>query len=254
MGWLPALAFLLGWLWWDWPTLNTLIRGIAPVNAMSRPPFGEGKIIWFLVGMTLVLVGYAGLQNLLARTKRSWRVAYHAVYAVLASLSLPWLSRDLLSFIAEGRLLDRYHLDPMRAAIVQVPHWRSDYWLAHASWQHTVNPYGPFWFLWMGLAGHLAPPFWPLVILLKAVNLGMVAAVVRVLGKIGPKGAGERFWFHPLVGIELLANCQNDALMVGLMAIGYEQYVHRHYKRFAAFWALALGIKFIPLILLPVLF
>ncbi len=251
----PAL-FCLGWVWWDLPSAWILLQGKSAVWALDHfGLYSEGllKMVWFAGGLALVAMSYPRLVELFWAWPKWVRSLFHGGYGFLATLGLPFLSRDMLSYIAEAQLSLRHHFNPLTTAPAAVPGWRHDYWLVHAGWVHKVSPYGPFWAWWESFSGHLFHPFWQQFIWIKASNLVMVGVCAYVLGRMAGRVVGLRFWLHPLVGLELLASGHNDSLLILLMVLGYEAYQKMQYRRFAGFWAMATGVKFIPLALLPIL-
>ena len=256
--WLAPVGFLAGWTFWVLPTGWALLNGIHPVEAILASGSADGggphaKLAWFVAGLIPIATAYPGLPRALPRLSPHQRLAFYGLYAGLAVVSLPLLSHDMLSFMAEARLVDHYQLNPMLTPIDRVPGWRHDPWLRQAGWVHQPNPYGPCWFWWMALVGTIAPPFWPQFLVMKAANLLAAAVTARFLARRWGRAAAISFGCHPLVGIELLANGQNDAWMVALMVVGYDQYLRKRYARFGMAWSLAVGIKFVPLVLLPIL-
>jgi len=255
---LAAWTFLMGWLWWDLPTVLALDRGKSPVVMILTfgQPADAGsfpKCLWFIVGLMLVGFSYPALCRRLIQWRRSWQRVYLAGYTALAGGSLPLLSHDLLSYIGEAQMSAVFHRNPLSTLIANIPHWRHDFWLAHAGWAHSITPYGPLWAEWETLSGHLTHPFWQQFIWIKASNVVMVLATAYLLGHRVGRARGLGFALHPLVGLELLANGHNDAALIFLMVLGYGAYQRRRYLAFALFWSLATGIKFVPLILLPIL-
>lgn len=248
------IIFLGGWLWLALPSAVSIIHGTSPVAVIldsGRNP--SAKILWFATGIIPIVIAYPGTAVAVARWSRSARWMYHLTYAMLAAGSLPLLSHDMLSYIAQSRMVADLHANPLIESIRQVPHWRDHYWLRRAGWAGRVAPYGPFWSWWINLSAHLTRPFWSEYLWLKGTNLGAVGLAALALRKLRDRQAAYRFWFHPLVGIELLFNGHNDALMIACMLLGYLQYQRQQYWRFAVSWAVAVGIKFIPLVVLPIL-
>ncbi len=254
--WWAPTGFLAAWAFWFLPSGWVLLRGTDPVTAiLASGSTGWGgplaKLAWFAAGLLMIAAVYPGLVRVLPRLGFNQRLVFYGIYAGLAVVSLPLLSHDMLSFMAEARLIHHYHVNPMLTPIDHIAGWRHDPWFCRVGWVHQPNPYGPYWFWWMALVGKIAPPFWPRFLVMKAANLLAVGVTARFLARRWGQAAAVRYWCHPLVGIELLANGQNDAWMVALMVVGYDQYLRRRYVRLGIAWSLAVGVKFVPLILLP---
>jgi hypothetical protein len=208
---------------------------------------------WFAVGLSLVGGFYPSVCQVLTSWQLWFRWLFHACYAVLAASALPLLSHDILSYMAEGEISRRFHQNPLTTPIVAISHWQLNYWLAHAGWIDKTSPYGPLFAGWTAVLGHFAQPFWPQFFWMKGLTLALVIATAYLIGRMAGKSAGLRFWLHPLVGLELLANGHNDVIVVFLMAAGYAAYRNRRWMLFAALWALAVATKFVPLAVVPML-
>lgn len=255
----PAGLWILAWLWLSaplWATEGRVDRVMAWWLDWTRsaPVDPWGKLVWFLPPALAMTVLYRPVLVRIKGWPRSRTVGFAAAYGVLAMLTLPLLSHDALTFIAEARVLAVHHMNPLAHAIVDVPGWQRDPWLKVAGWTRTVNPYGPFWFLLTGLLGRVAAPFWPLYAGFKAVAVGSALVTTWALSRLGGERGAEAawaFWFHPLVGLEVLASCQNDAMMVACLVGAFALYRGGRYGAAGLLAGVSAGTKIVPLVLFP---
>jgi alpha-1,6-mannosyltransferase len=188
----------------------------------------------------LGLVGvYSGLALLLlgwwwyGKLGGSVRNAYVTLALWVAPLLVapPMFSRDVYSYLAQGLMIDAgfdvyRHGPAVLGGLVaeQVP----------AMWQHTPSPYGPVFLVVAKLvtgvvdthliAGVLA------MRLVALAGLALLALAVPVLARATGISSAHALWLaalNPLVLIHLVGGAHNDALMVGLLAIGLAAAVRR---------------------------
>lgn len=255
----PAGGWLLAWAWLAAPLVETGVRAGPLIHwwsawTLPAPIDCWGKVFWFVPAMLAMAALYGPLLDRLRRWPRSRVVGLAAVYGLLAVLTPPLLSHDPLTFMAEARILAVHHLNPLTHAVAAVPGWRHDRWLRMAGWRRTVNPYGPYWFLLAGLMGRVAQPFWPLYLGFKSLGVASGLVTTGVLAGIGGDRGGSAaraFWFHPLVGLEILACAQNDAVMLACLVGGFACYRSKQYGAAGLLTGIATGTKAVPLVLIP---
>lgn len=147
-----------------------------------------------------------------------------ALWAAPLLLAPPMFSRDVYSYLAQGLMLDAgldvYRHGPAMLGgpvAAEVP----------PIWQHAPSPYGPVFLIVARavtvvsdthlLGGVLA------MRLVAVLGLGLLVLAVPPLARAGGVGVAPALWLtvlNPLVLIHLVGGAHNDALMVGLLALG----------------------------------
>ncbi|MDA8204596.1 MAG: hypothetical protein M0Z36_00870, partial [Thermaerobacter sp.] len=176
--------------------------------------------VWYGLGVAVLVLAYRPFVGLLEGGQWGARMAATLTLA-LAAGSFPFVSHDVFAYFGEWRVMALYHRNPMVTPIAAIPRWRADPWLLRGGWEWTVNPYGPSWFLLVGLIGQAAPAgFAGFFLVWKSVALGLTltqALMVHLLRR----GSAVRLLVHPVVTIELLANAHNDVVMMTAMMAAY---------------------------------
>ncbi|HKW44034.1 MAG TPA: glycosyltransferase 87 family protein [Candidatus Eremiobacteraceae bacterium] len=121
--------------------------------------------------------------------------------------------------------------------------------------------YGPLWTIAVGLAGRMEAAsslwvqFWTQRVAAVAGAVACTAGVLRLLGKATPDArrfGASLFAFHPLVLWESGIGGHNDFLMLAL-AVWAFAVVDAYPLLACALLGVAIGIKFVPVLLLPLL-
>jgi hypothetical protein len=182
-------------------------------------------------------------------------------------------SLDIYDYIARGRITGVHGDNPY----VQTPNqYPADPFMEYASWKDKTAAYGPVWEVLSGYISRLAGDrLWPNMVIHKGVALvsylACVLLVAAILRRVAPRRALAGtllFAWNPLILLEGVANGHNDLLMMALI-LGALWALSKT-ERFAGaprapnrirwlsygalgvvlLW-LAVLIKFIPILLLP---
>ena len=188
---------------------------------------GPGAHVAFYAALVLLLAGWAGLGHTAYRgllsVRRCWLVL--AVWGLPFFLGPPLFSRDLYSYLAQGRLaasgLNPYVVAPsalgpgnLLTSIASV-------------WRHTASPYGPL-FVSVSHAGTSlsGSSIVSGILVFRALELvGVVLMLVSlpVLARRLGNDPGIALWLavlSPLALFSFVSSGHNDALMMGLMLAG----------------------------------
>jgi alpha-1,6-mannosyltransferase len=167
----------------------------------------------------------------------------------------PLFSRDLYSYIAQGRLMD-HGINPYTHGVGAMPGW---FQLgADPMWAEAPTPYGPLYIAFQGFVAHVLPtaPWWSMLALKSSAIVGLllIAAAVTRLAEQHGLSAPAVFWLtalNPLMLLHLVAGGHNDSLMIAGMLWAFVFANNR--KTFLALVAItaAAGIKPIALLALP---
>ena len=188
---------------------------------------GLGAHLAFYLAVAVLLVGWGGLGACAYRGAVSVRTAWVAlvVWATPFLVGVPLFSRDLYSYVAQGRLArigaNPYHVAPAALGPGEV--------LSSVAtvWQHTASPYGP---LFVAL-GHLCASVGGSSLvaqvlvfrMLELVGLALMMVSLPVLARRRGLDPGLAVWLgvlSPLALFSFVSSGHNDALMVGLVLAG----------------------------------
>ncbi|GAA1411017.1 hypothetical protein AUR04nite_03280 [Glutamicibacter uratoxydans] len=180
-----------------------------------------------------------------------------AMWAAPLMLSYPILSRDVYSYLAQGRMLEAGK-SPYTSGISVLPGWFDGG--ADGLWAQSPSPYGPFFLVlsrWIYVASGGVPEI--------GIGLLRIVAVIGVIGcyfftvKLAAKLNHNTHWAvwavvgNPLFLLTMVGGVHNDALMIAgvfwAFLLAYEK------KPIWATLALALAVSIKPivLVLLPFL-
>ena len=202
----------------------------------------------------------AGAQASPGRQPRAlWVALLTSVLA--ANLALLWLypidAADIFDNIDRGRITAQYSGNPF----YQTPRAHAqDPFFKYVAWPDYTSAYGPMWELLAAGASRLAgDSLLANVLVFKLLNLAFYFGCVGLIAAILRRHAPERalqgvclFAWNPWVIYETAGNGHNDIVMVFFILLGMWAVLRGRFT-WAALALLAGGlIKFIPVLLLPV--
>lgn len=208
----------------------------------------------FLVAATLAFCAYVAGLLVLRRKKAHLAVICAAAAAIqLVPLAGPLvLSRDVNSYWAYGRLAEEHRADPYTVAPERFPRDPASQ-VVEPAWRGTRSVYGPaFTAASAGLAalGGRSQETVAFEYRLTA-SLGMLALVgLAALVSPAPAFAAAFVGWNPLLAIDFAGGGHNDVWMMVLLLAALAL-AERRPVLAGAGWALAGGVKFVALGLLP---
>lgn len=138
--------------------------------------------------------------------------------------AFPIMSRDVFSYLAQGRLLHA-GLDPYGEGVSSLPGWFMTG--ADALWAQSPSPYGPAFLLISQVVWFITDggPEWAILIFRLMFLAGMALcmwAVPRLARRFGARGDWAQWIFiaNPLFALYMIAGAHNDTLMLGLLLTG----------------------------------
>jgi len=247
-------ALGVGWLPLDtvvdsWPLVDTL-RDNSPGLILSRLMIFAGVAILL---QTWLVTGYDLLSG---QRWNAWRIsALVGMWSVPLLLAPPLFSRDVYSYFGQGRLLLEGY-NPYETGVNVLPDWFV--YGADPMWGETPTPYGPFWLLLSrGVADFSGDHAFLAALMfrgLAVLGLILMAICVPILAEqhgINPAKAQWLAVLNPLILMHFVAGAHNDALMVGLMLVGFAIALSKHAAYGAIFIGLAASVKPIAFLALP---
>ncbi|MFT2752512.1 polyprenol phosphomannose-dependent alpha 1,6 mannosyltransferase MptB [Clavibacter sp. Sh2088] len=203
---------------------------------------------WLLLGALLPRLGAAGLRATL-------RLA--ALWTAPLLVSVPLFSRDVYSYIAQGRVLGA-GLSPYQHGPAVLSDWRSTG--VDPLWAHNPAPYGPLFLAIERVIGGIDTAV-GLEVAVLAARLVALAGVVLMVA-CGLRIARRRridpvrtVWFlaaSPLVIFNFVVAAHNDALMMGLLVAGILAAIDSRPVLAVLLVTAAIAVKPIALLALPI--
>jgi len=178
------------------------------------------------------------------------------LFAILLVPLLPHFSSDIIAYVRQGQVLAVYHSNPYLHTPAEIADPGLIYRSAGSYW---VSPYGPVATVLSAAAAELGAR--SLVLTAGILKLLMGACyllsgwmVAKILDYLDPN-ATERglffFLWNPLVLLELVGQGHNEAIMIGLMMVGFYLIVRQKQTSGFLFLLLSALTKVTTLVVLP---
>ena len=193
---------------------------------------------------------------------KSWRwlIGGVVVFSFILIATWPLTSSDVFVYIMQGRILGIYHDNPYQHYLSQYPGDPIQPWIFFR-WQNTPVVYGPIWcIISAGLAiiSGLSVIMNLLIFrLFMAVCLGIsIWLFYKILNIVKPEfkyfGTFLYAW-NPLLLFETINNGHNDIVMLMLIFLSLYLFLRKKYLAVLPIFILACLIKYICILILPLL-
>jgi len=244
LGWLPLSSDLVSLAVVDVLRTNAISVTIARIMLIA----GGALLL-----QTWLVLGADMLSGLRLPLQRLWWLL--AAWCAPLMLAAPLFSRDVYSYFAQGRVVAS-GLDPYSTGVAVVDGWFEDG--VDPMWAETPTPYGPFWLLFARGVANFAPEQPALAALVFRLSaLAGLALLVIYLPRLATAhgiNAAPALWLgvlNPLVVMHVVSGAHNDALMIGLIVMGFALASERHPAIGVIAIAVAAAVKPIALLALP---
>ena len=215
-----------------------------------------GLAAWFLACAAAALVLYAAaLLILRARPAAPWRlVAVVAVAVQAVALASPLLlSTDAWTYWSYGRIAAVHDGNPYRDAPAAYPADPSARWVG-SDWRDATSVYGPAFTLASEPVARIAgsspdAAAWTFKALAALAVLAAALLAARLSRR--PAFACAFVGWNPLLAIHFGGGGHNDAWMAALVVGALAAAASGRRRLEGVAWALAAGVKWIPLVLVP---
>ena len=218
----------------------------------------------FRAWLCLAWAGYLAVVALGARgvpllRRRSAHLLIGGVVLAAACLFPPSLSCDVYGYVAYGRMVAVYGVNPYAAGPIDVLLAKGDPVGPFLQW-NIPAPYGPLWISVARLFAWLtsnAPVFAQVLMMKLLGGAGVVAVAIagrRVAERLVP-GRGDltliAIGLNPLFVIEGAGNGHNDLVMMAFVVLALDAGLAGRSRLAALSAGMAAAIKFLPLVLVP---
>lgn len=206
-----------------------------------------GLYIWVVMRTRKKLVSH----------KQFWWIT--GIVTVVLVFAYPAFSYDFFNYMFTAKTVLLYQKNPY--TVIPLQFTGIEPWLSFMRWTHLPSAYTPFWILLtlfpytLGF-GYFLAIMWNIKIVIAIcyiVTTWYIGKSLTLLGKNAVLGMAI-FALNPLIIIETLVSGHNDIVMMAILMIAYNLYLHK--KFYGAFLALSLSVatKLMTIFLLPVYF
>ncbi len=247
-------AVAVGWLP---PLYNVRVNPILEALRLTDQGQFLGRVAVIMGGALLVhswlVLGLAVLRDHRVSLRQLWSLL--ALWCAALFFIPPLFSRDVYSYIAQGRLLIR-GLNPYEFGVGALPGW---FQLGpDPMWAESPTPYGPLFLAIehaVAAVTTLSPTLAVLLFkLVCVVGIALMASGTARLARMHGIDVAAATWLvvlNPLVILHLLVGVHNDSLMIGLMLWAFIFALDSRRTLAIISVIAAVGIKPIALVALP---
>jgi hypothetical protein len=253
-----GLLFILSYFWVDlnltltaWEPINKILNQLKNLGYFNRPLSSH---LYLAIVLLLIFIQiYFLFAKFIQKATLKKILLLALAVTLIASLSYPFLSHDLFSYLFDAKIIWHYRQNPYRFSPDQ---FSSDPWLRFMHWTHRTYPYGPAWLIFTLIPalfsfGRFIINFYGLKLLNGLVFFLSGWLLLKINNN--DRRVFTYWFFNPFLLIELLVNAHNDLLMLGLFfaALFFNQ-IKKPFLKSVSFLA-SLGTKFISGLSLPLL-
>jgi alpha-1,6-mannosyltransferase len=225
---------------------------------LKDDPLAPYRLMVFFLGQG-ALYWLAWRAALRTQSRAAWAIVFSGtlVFSLILLFLYPIDAADIFDNIMHGRILGVYGANPFREVAKQ---FAADPFLPYVAWKESPSAYGPLWeMLAGGLARLAGNGIIANVLVFKLVGVLFLFAAMGLVAVILRRQAPQRVLagvvllaWNPLVLYETAGNGHNDIVMaVWLLAAVWAVLKGRYTLAILALLVGAL-IKYMPLLLLPV--
>ena len=177
------------------------------------------------------------------------------MWATPLMFTLPIFSRDVFSYLAQGRVLHA-GLNPYESGVSELPGWFKEG--ADGLWAQSPSPYGPLFLVLAQLVWFVSGGVPEIAILLfRGLSLIGIALMLYCIPRLAKAFGSEPSWalwlclLNPMTLLVFIPAAHNDALMIGLMLAGALAGLRRRRMVSIVLLVSAIAVKPIAIVVLP---
>ena len=257
-------------LWWQSPLNLTAhefdyFLGLfaSSDSQQSQGWVARGRIVHFAGCLAVGLLYFALVTKFLRSPKFLTDricVYYGGLVALIFALGMPWVSPDVFFYIGKGWAESHYGVSPYLVPITHLPGYQADEMFAniYPGFLGTATGYGPLFQKASEVIAALSGGNERLALgLHKAINFGLHGACSFLVYRLAPaqlaRIAGISYALNPLICFSVLTSAHNDHWMNMLMLLALLSLSRRHWAWTGVAVGLAFGVKYFPLVYVPVI-
>ena len=234
----------------------------SPDPALSETWVGLGRRL-HLFGFVLVGALYLVAVKRLAKSPSTLDtrhiVACSAVVSLFFAIGMPWVSPDVFFYIGTGWVESHFGLSPYLASVKDVPGFAQDQMFAdiYPGFLGGITSYGPLFQKLAALLAGLSGGNEKLALALyKAVGLALHGGCSALVWRLSPTDFKRVALFsyaaNPLICFSVLTCAHNDHWMNLFVLLALLAVTRRYWLLAGAGLGAAFGIKYFPLVFVPV--
>jgi len=226
--------------------------------------FQKGTWAYVQLIVAFVILGlsyWAGyrITSRQAEDKTAWRIVlgFMFVFIIIFLFMAPFDAADIYDNIMHGRITGIYNANPFRQVIADYPH---DPFYRYAAWKQSQSAYGPLWEMLASLTARLSGDgiisnviaFKFLPGLFHLASMGIVYVFLKNKAPDKALSGVLLLGWNPVLLYETWGNGHNDMAMTFWFLLVIWLISKRHFTLAALSLLLGALIKFIPMLLIPV--
>ncbi len=236
------------------------LAGFKAIFNTNVPYKTIDNLFFILISTTLVILFFVGykvvqLNKITQREIIKWSI----IFSLLMAFAIPENSSDLYYYIASGAQQSLYNQNPYITTLDQIKGYNKKSILLNDMWPLQPATYGPvFIYLTKLIVSLSCNNFFLSVIGFKLLNLTLFIFFILFLLKTHEAKNIYLVAWNPLILIQGLWNCHND-LISGILISLALSLLTGGVKSKNYFWGVfcltfAIGIKYVPIIIIPIIF
>ena len=205
----------------------------------------------------LFFIGYKIVQS--NKINQLEVIKWSIIFSILMAVAIPSHSSDLYGYIARGAQQSLYHQNPYLMPVSKIKEYNTNPLFINFFWPYQPTTYGPiFIYITKAIVFLSNNNFFLSFFNFKLLNLTLYLLLLLFVIKKNKTEDIYLIGWNPLILIQGLWNCHNDLFSGVLIFFGL--YLLKDGERKENyFWSmfcltLAVGIKFVSLIIIPVVF
>ena len=243
-------------------TSNSLcnLAGFKAVIKTNIPYKLIDDLFFTLIAVLLIVLFYIGYKIVQSqKISQSHIIGWSLLFSFLMTVAIPSNSSDVYGYIARGAQQSVYHQHPYLETVSNIKNYRTNEMFCNFMWPFQPTTYGSiFIFMTRTIVQLSNNNFLSSLVNFKLLNLFAFLVLIYYLLKRNKTEDIYLLSWNPLILIQGLWNCHNDLIsgmliFVSLCLLTEKKRKTRHFW-FMFILTAAIGIKYVPLIILPLIF
>ncbi len=211
-----------------------------------------------IIGILFIAYSYTCFD--LSKSNIKFWIWSGIIFRLVFILSVPTLSDDIFRFLWDGRMIAN-GINPFEFLPEEVlnryPGLNDElYQLLNSQGRPTIYPPISQFIFWISSLFSSNDIMTSIVVMrsiLLIVEVGTILLILRLLKSYGiSKSSALLYWLNPLVILEISGNLHYEGLMVFFLLLAISLLLIKRSLLSAIAWALAVGTKLLPLMILPI--
>ncbi len=216
------------------------------------------ELFYIILAIILIALFFAGYKLVQSNEiSQPEIIKWTIIFSFLMATAIPSHSSDLYGYIARGAQQSLYHQNPYLSTVDEIHGHKLNSLFFNFMWAETPTTYGPvFIYLTKAIVYLSNNNFFYSFINFKLFNLTIFLFLIWLLTLLKDTKNIYLIGWNPLILIQGLWNCHNDLFSGILIFISLYLFAKDRGNCFTGmfFLAVAAGVKFVSLLLIPIIF